>query len=279
MELPAKADSRDLDGAKEWSPTALFDVEQQRLTRWIGDEANDRLSGLRATKQTAMAAGASVQRQIELSFAQIEPNRDQRIMRDAGNGELRGKAGSPAIRRTVALFMFLALVCEVAFFVVLWSLGIGNPILILQGFMLAGGSYLAGQNLYDILEGIGAAKDRGVRRSAVRAWVLLIFGLLLISFVVYLRYDSSTRSDAIVVLTIALAVLGISLTCFHRVRHDRYLEALQQMQAAQRWIATDSHRRACEQNHWKQEYELAVQRLTTHDDPSVPPGQPEEAAR
>lgn len=263
-ELPQKADSRDIEIEKRWAVSSLWDVEKQRLGKWIKDEAADRLAAGHGDSEAAKKAVNAVVENIRLGFVSDEANRDPRLIIAAGTGQIEREAGSRSLLLGVRWFLWLSMFCEIAFFLVLFLLHLGNMFLVMQGILLAAGAFMVGSGLFEMmrLREDDYSDRRGVRRRSLWGILLSVGGAIIIAFVLWLRIGDGEDSGAIFAFTSALALSIIVLTCYHKYLDHRYAVAQQKMLLAQRWVASDQHKKACDGGYWREEFLIAVEEMS-----------------
>ena len=262
-ELPQKADSRDVEVERRWSVSSLWDVEKQRLDKWIRDEVADRLAAVHGDAEAAKKAVNAVVENIRLGFVSDESNRDPRLVIAASSGQIEKDAGSRNLLLGVRLFLFLSMLCEIGFFVVLFFLHLGNMFLILQGILLAAGAFMVGSGLFEMLrlKEDDFSDRRGIRRRSLWGILLSVGGAATICFVLWLRVGDGEDVGAILAFTLALALSIIVLTCYHKYLGFKYDAAQRRMLLAQRWISSDQHKKACDGGYWREEYLIAVDQM------------------
>jgi hypothetical protein len=259
-ELPRRMTPSEISRESRWELSAIFNREKDRLNRWIEDEAVERLA--RDGRNAREAVDAVVQN-VKLAFVDADTHRDARIIVNASVGELEREAGSLTWLRTVTVFLLLTLTCEVGFFVVMFFMGLGNLFVVLQGILLAAGSFAVGSGLHGLLASredrvLGFDRLRGKKSTGL---ILLLGGAIMIGLVTWLRWSDDPDALAILAFTLALAAAVIVLTAYHKRLDEEYQAALQKMALAQRWWASEKHREACDEGYWKKEYLLRVSRL------------------
>jgi uncharacterized membrane protein len=262
-ELPQKADSRDVELEKRWALTSLWDVEKQRLDKWIKDEAADRLASVHGDADAAKKAVNAVVENIRLGFVSDEANRDPRLVIAASSGQIEKEAGSRNLVLGVRLFLLLSMICEIGFFVVLFFLHLGNMFLVLQGILLAAGSFMVGSGVFEVLrlKEDDFSEKKGIRRRSLWGILLTFGGIAIIGFVLWLRVGDGEDVGAILAFTLALALAITILTCYHKYLGSKYEAGRRRMLLAQRWIASDQHKKACDGGYWREEFLIAVDQM------------------
>lgn len=249
-EIPVRATRKDIAPGKEWALEASYEVEKARIASWLRERARELL--FQGSKPAVLDSADAVVSLLEGTFATPGGN-DPETMGAAARGDLARTAPSRSAVASLGGVKSILVVAEVAIFVWLWLSGQAGALAIPQGVLLAGGGYLAGVGLADLL-----ADERTAERRMSR--VLFPAGVLLVLMIAGLRASLDWEEGWPLILgTLALAI-GITLfEALHRSRAARREAAAARMFSAQLWWATEAHRTDRVRGNWQRTFSAAVE--------------------
>jgi hypothetical protein len=261
--LLKRAQIGDIPSSDRWNIGAAWELEKQRIEEFVDDEANIAYGRFPDNVESAKALAPDVWHKIVNAYP-IDSQLDANLLSDVKLGLPEKLAGSKALLVTVRVLLALAMGVEVAIFVAMWAVGEASWPVIVQGAVLAIGSWSLGWGLYNLT--IALDQREKTRGSRVLTLSALIFGALSIAVVTAMRAQlTQEQSFAIVAITLTLALLialmeTLSESMGHRygIHHRDMFRAQQQYANSQH----NAHHKTGGQK-WIDQFKYAVDRRAT----------------
>jgi hypothetical protein len=157
---------------KRWQQDAVWELEFDRIKRWIAEEANSSVGRPETTLDSALQAGASIPDEIRARFGTMGEAVDPTLMKQVALGALEQNSPSPSLISTFGFLRWVAMLCETLIFFWLWLMGFGNEVLIIMGVMLAGSGFLLGLGFGRLV----VAHEFGSLSKELKGWASAIVG-------------------------------------------------------------------------------------------------------
>lgn len=266
--LPDRVLRREIPTDSRWVSSAVYTIEEARITEWLQDSADHALSYQRANDpkekvlRLALSESTKLTGRLHGVFAskevQVEPNRS--VIVAGRQGDLERQAGSRSLLFAFNVLRWVAFFAELAIFVAMMIVEALSPIVLIQGFLLAASAFILGYGVGMIAIQWDQEEKRGYRVNVL----LAILGLVGVVVVVALRFvaaTSGTEAIFVVVITGVLALLIAVFEAVHLIRTDKYEASVRNMYMFQQWQATLQHRQAYGDGLWAKIYQDRVQQL------------------
>lgn len=234
-----RARMTDIPASQRWSINAVWQIEQERAHTFIEDEANTAYGRSPTDIDNAKRLAPAVWQKIANVFP-YDDRIDADLLDAAKNGVLAREAGSRASITIVRILLSLLMGLELAIFAAMWALGDAHVLVVVQGFILAGGSWALGWGLYGLT--LSLDHPREPQGSRVLVMVALLFGVGAIASMTAMRVRlSGDGSFAVVAITLSLALLIALLETLNESKSHRYNARHNDMFRAQIQFSNEQH--------------------------------------
>jgi hypothetical protein len=254
-----RASERDIPADKRWEIAALWEVELQRVVRWLEDKASLNF-GRTQDVQQALDSGRDLAALVFAFFDQQGEAQDARIRDQASLGALRKQAPSGKLIAVVGVLRWIAMLSEVLLFLFMALRGFGSYVLVVFGVLLALSGYLLGNGLGNLIINV----ERGEGLASLKGWLSVLIGAIGAGGISYVRAAGVEEAQAAAILVPVIVALTISLLeAMHLTLSFKSDLMLGEMFRAQRWFATDQHRKNYREELWQRTYEGAVRKFAS----------------
>jgi hypothetical protein len=254
-----RAKSADVPVDERWNIGAVWRIESARIEEFIDAQANTAYGRNPGQPEGAKKLAPDVWARISNAFPH-DDRVDADILDAAKTGQLQTQAGSRGMIVLVTFFLALMMGAELAIFFAMWMLGNAHPLVILQGGLLAGGSWALGWGIC----GLMLSLDRTDPEH--RSWlpgVACALGVLAIALITALRVQlSGSDTFAVIAVTVTLALLIALLEAVRGWISHRYGRRRNDMFRAQVQFANGQHNsyHQMKGEGWMDQFRFAVDR-------------------
>ncbi len=259
-----RAAASEVPPQRHWHLRAVFEIEKERIERWLRSAAVQNLGAEGSTSETALDTGKTLPDTLK-GYMGIEQRerRDPTVKARAESQELEKSTPTRTWLRSLGVLKWLFMLAEISLFVLQWLVGVSSPIVIIHGLVLSFAAFLVGWGLGMI----GLDPELGGGRKNPRIWAAIAGGVVGILGVVALRSSSGGEGVwVVVVFTLVLALLIVLFEALHVHGKTVYADNQRQMFQAQQWVAKDQHTRDYESGLWWKSYERFVDEIAQDRD-------------
>jgi hypothetical protein len=250
----------EIDSDNRWQLAGAYEAERRQIDNWIKLKAREASSAPEATVKTALDAGGTYVATVASIFGRREEVRDPVLLAKARLGMLAREAPSKASLFMLAAMTIMAMVLELGVFIAIWLYGEGDPMVVVNGGLLALGGWFGGHGAGNL---IGFADETGNRiRGSAANWGAVGVGGLAVSGIALIRASGEEEGAFLVVLfTTIVAVLVAVLEALGTSARDKYRDRWDKMFMAQSWHATERHIEEIGRGYWEKVYDTEVRQL------------------
>src|SRR4051794_20541516 len=227
--IPSRTTRPEVPRDRRWEINAVLEIELEKISSWLKDEANTKFGALR-DKERTLQAGSALPEQVQALFGAEDVAIDPQILDDASTGKLGRQAPAASGIAMASVLKWVFLCAEVLIFTFLYLAHLANWLVILVGGLLAVGGYLTGLGGGTL---IVAHESKGSLRS-VRGWVCLIVGLIIVGGIAYARTGGEEEGAfPVVAVTVGMALAIAVLEIMEMLMRRKYRELWEKMYSAQ----------------------------------------------
>src|ERR1700730_1634533 len=186
-----RASERDIPADKRWEIAALWEVELQRVVRWLEDKASLNF-GRTQDVQQALDSGRDLAALVFAFFDQQGEAQDARIRDQASLGALRKQAPSGKLIAVGGVLRWIAMLSEVLLFLFMALRGFGSYVLVVFGVLLALSGYLMGNGLGNLIVNV----ERGEGLANLKGWLAVLIGAIGAGGISYVRAAGVEEAQA-----------------------------------------------------------------------------------
>jgi hypothetical protein len=254
-----RAKRADVPTDERWNIGAVWRIESHLVEEFIEDEANTAYGRNPGLPDEAKKLAPDVWSKVAIAYP-FDDRIDADLLDAAKTGQLEAAAGSRVMKTLVVFFLAFMMLAEVAIFVAMWIIGDAHPLVIVQGLLLAGGSWALGWGMCGLM--LSLDRDEPEHRSWLPAGASIL-GVLSIALITALRVQlSGSEAFAVIAVTVTLALLIALLEAVRGWISHRYNRRHNDMFRAQVQFSNQQHNAAhgYKGEGWMDQFRYAVDR-------------------
>lgn len=251
-DFPSRVAQSDVPKNKRWQMTGVWEMELDRVTRWLRQIANSNYGRL-ANADDAIEAGKGLPEQIVALFGAQGSAVDPRVLEAASLGTFERSAPSATLLTALSVLTWIAFSSEILLFLFMVILGFANPAVIVIGVLLAVSGYAIGSGVGNLM----IASESGHGLKSFRGWTATLLGLLAAVGLSWLRARGVEDEDWAVAIGVPL-ILVLMIALFEALEstlQHKYKNLWDQMFIAQVWFSTEQHQERYKEGLWTSIYD------------------------